>query len=155
MERGSRKAVLHQSDSVQNPAGPCTLLWKTEARTPALCHAGDAEKNTDNMRSLTDNKRHDADLKKKKKFPCTFHWLQVTNLDGLIGIGDESDEEAEHHVDEERDEGVEVDSAEQPHHVALVSHLQEGGEHVVSIDQWEETLSHLGEWSELGKRDSD
>lgn len=69
----------------------------------------------------------------------------MTNLDGLIGIGDEGDEEAEHHVDEERDEGVEVESAEQPHHVALVSHVQEGGIHVISIDQREETLSHLGE----------
>lgn len=65
MKRGSRKVVVHQSGSVQNPVGPCTLLWKIEARTLALCHAADAEKEPDNMRSLEDDKRHDAELKKK------------------------------------------------------------------------------------------
>lgn len=49
--------------------------------------------------------------------------MNQTNLDGLVGVCDESDEQAEHHVDEEGDIRVEVDSAEEPHHVALVSHL--------------------------------
>ena len=75
-----------------------------------------------------------------------------THLDGLVGVSDESNEQAEHHVDEERDEGVEVESAEKPHHVALVSHLQEGGVHVVSVDQREEALGHPVERSELEKK---
>lgn len=74
-----------------------------------------------------------------------------TDLDGLIGVSNESDEQTEHHVDEEGDEGVEVKSAEKPHHVALLSHLQEGGVHVVPIDEREEALSHFVECSELGK----
>lgn len=41
-----------------------------------------------------------------------------TDLDCLVGVSDESDEQAEHHVYEEGDEGVEVNSAEKPHHVA-------------------------------------
>lgn len=77
--------------------------------------------------------------------------MTQTDLDGLIGVSNHSDEQAEHHVDEEGDEGVEVKSAEKPHHVALVSHLQEGGVHVVPVDEREETLCHLVERSELGK----
>ena len=73
------------------------------------------------------------------------------NLDGLIGVCYKSDEEAEHHVDEEGDEGVEVKPAEQPHHVALVSHLQEGVVHVVPVDQREEALGHLVQRTELEK----
>ena len=75
-----------------------------------------------------------------------------TDLDGLVGVSDESDEEAEHHVDEEGDEGVEVEPAEEPHHVAPVSHLQEGGVHVVPIDEGEEALRHLVESSELEEK---
>ena len=71
------------------------------------------------------------------------------HLDGLVGVGDEGDEEAEHHVDEEGDEGVEVDSAEQPHQVRLVPHGFEGGVHVVAVDEREETLRHLVQGSEL------
>lgn len=61
-------------------------------------------------------------------------------LDGVIGVGDEGDEEAEDHVDEEGDEGVEVDPAEGPHQLALLLHVLEGGEHVVPVDQREQTL---------------
>lgn len=56
-------------------------------------------------------------------------------LDGVIGVGDDGDEEAEDHVDKERDEGIEVDPAENPHQAALLLHVLEGGEHVVSIDK--------------------
>lgn len=77
------------------------------------------------------------------KLKALLSLVKCTNLNGLIGVCNESDEEAEHHVDEEQDEGVEIESAEEPHHVALVSHLQEGGVHVVPIDQREETLAHL------------
>ena len=34
--------------------------------------------------------------------------MSQSDLDGLVGVIDESDEQAEHHVDEERDEGVMV-----------------------------------------------
>lgn len=75
-----------------------------------------------------------------------------TDLDGLIRVGNDSDEQAEHHVDEEWDEGVKVKSAEQPHHVVLVPHVQEGGVHVVPIDEGEEALSHFVKCSELGTK---
>lgn len=75
-------------------------------------------------------------------------WVK-RHLDGLVGVGDEADEEAEHHVDEEGDEGVEVDAAEQPHHVRLVPHLLEGGVHVIAVDQREEALRHLVQRPEL------
>lgn len=75
-----------------------------------------------------------------------------TDLDGLVGVSDESNEQAEHHVDEKGDEGVEVESAEKPHHVALVSHLQEGGVHVVPVDEGEEALCHPVQCSELEKK---
>lgn len=72
-----------------------------------------------------------------------------TDLDGLIGVSNESDEEAEHHVDEEGDEGVEVKSAEKPHHVAPVSYLLESDVDVVPVDEREEALCRLVEGSEL------
>lgn len=77
-------------------------------------------------------------------------WFKsLTDLDGLIGVCDESDEQAEDHVDEEGDEGVQVEPAEQPHHVALIPHLLKGGVHVVPVDEWEEALCHLVQSSEL------
>ena len=76
------------------------------------------------------------------------------HLDGFIGVGDEGDEEAEHHVDEEGDEWVEVDPAEQPHQVRLVPHGFEGSVHVVPVDEREETLCHLVQGPEL-EGDSD
>lgn len=38
--------------------------------------------------------------------------MTQSDLDGLVGVSNEGDEQAEHHVDEQRDEGVEVESAE-------------------------------------------
>lgn len=75
--------------------------------------------------------------------------VNQSDLDGLVRVSDESDEEAEHHVDEERNVGVEVDSAEKPHHVAVISHLQEGGVHVIPIDEGEKAFRHLVKRSEL------
>lgn len=72
-----------------------------------------------------------------------------TDLDGLIGVGNEGDEEAEHHIDEEGDEGVQVKSAEKPHHVTLVSHPQESGVHVVAVEEREEALGHFVQRSKL------
>lgn len=77
--------------------------------------------------------------------------MTQADFDGFIGVGDESDEQAEHHVDEEGDEGVKVESAEKPHHVALVSHPQEGGVHVIPIDEREKALCHFVKCSKLGK----
>lgn len=61
--------------------------------------------------------------------------MSQSNLDGLIGVSDESDEEAEHHVDEQGDERVEVESAEEPHHVAIFPQHQKGGVHVIPVDE--------------------
>lgn len=72
-----------------------------------------------------------------------------TDFDGFVGVCDEGDEQAEHHVDEERCEGVQIDSAEKPHHVALVSHIKEGAKHVVSVNEREEALCHFVKCSEL------
>lgn len=41
-------------------------------------------------------------------------------LNGLIGFSDEGDEEWQHHVDEQGDEGVEVSPAEEPHQNVFV-----------------------------------
>lgn len=59
---------------------------------------------------------------------------------GVVGSGDECDEEGQHHVDEEGDEGVEVDLAEDPHQRAAPLHLSERDEHVVSVDQRKQAL---------------
>ena len=64
------------------------------------------------------------------------------HLDGVVGVGDDGDEEAEDHVDEERDKSIEVDPAEHPHHAALLLHVLKGGKHVIPVDQREETLRH-------------
>jgi len=69
--------------------------------------------------------------------------------DGVVGPGDEGDEERQHHVDEEGDEGVQVHLAEDPHQRAAVLHLREGDEHVIAVDQGEQTLGHHGERAEL------
>lgn len=79
-------------------------------------------------------------------FLLDFVW---TDLDGLVGVGNEGDEEAEHHIDEEGDEGVEVKSAEKPHHVTLVSHPPESGVHVIAIEEREEALGHFVQRSKL------
>lgn len=63
-------------------------------------------------------------------------------LDSLIRVGDEGDEERQHHVDEHWDEGVEVGSAEEPHQIVLVLQLGEGSEHVVAIQQGEQALRY-------------
>lgn len=66
----------------------------------------------------------------------------MKNLDGVVGVSDDRDEKAEDHVDEERHKGIEVDSAEHPHQAALLLHVTEGGKHVVTVDQGEQTLRH-------------
>lgn len=62
------------------------------------------------------------------------------DLDGLIGVSNESDEQAEHHVDEEGDEGVQVHLTEQPHQHATLLHPRECYEHVVTVNEGEQAL---------------
>lgn len=78
-------------------------------------------------------------------------------LDGVVGVCDEGDEEREHHIDEEGDEGVEVDAAEQPHQAVFVLQLCKGGVHVVTVDQREQALGHPTQalklrWNEKKRR---
>lgn len=61
-------------------------------------------------------------------------------LDGLVGSCDEGNEQRQHHVYEEGDEGVQVDLAEQPHHRAGLLHLGERHKHVVAVNEGEEAL---------------
>lgn len=68
---------------------------------------------------------------------------------GVVGSGDQRDEEGQHHVDEQRDKGVKVDLAEDPHQRAALLHLGERYKHVVSVDQREEALGHHGQGAEL------
>lgn len=75
--------------------------------------------------------------------------FSLLHLDHLVGAGDEGDEERQHHVDEQGDEGVEVGPAEVPHQAVLVFELREGGEHVVAVQQREQTLGHAVQLLEL------
>lgn len=73
----------------------------------------------------------------------------VCYLDGLIGVCDQGYEEAEHHVDKERDKSVQVNTTEQPHQVTLLLHVLKGGEHVISVDQGKQALGHRVQGTEL------
>ncbi len=72
-----------------------------------------------------------------------------THGDGVVGSGDERDEERQHHVDEERDEGVEIELTEHPHQRPALLQLRERGKHVVSINERKQTLGHRRERAEL------
>lgn len=74
---------------------------------------------------------------------------QEVYLDALVSICDESYEKAEHHVDEEGDERVEVDPAEQPHHDVLLRELSKRREHVVPVHQGEEAFGHAAQTLKL------
>lgn len=73
-------------------------------------------------------------------------------LDGLVGVCDEGDEERQHHVYEEGDEGVEVRSAEEPHQSVFVLQLGKRSEHVVTIQQGEQAFCHTTEAFKLGHK---
>lgn len=63
---------------------------------------------------------------------------QAADLDGVVGPSDERDEEAKHHVDEEADEGVQVELGEEPDQAAatlLGLHRCKCHEHVVPVDE--------------------
>ena len=55
-------------------------------------------------------------------------------LDSLIGITDDTNEQAKHHVDEQWDEGVKVDFAKHPHSITLLVHLSKRHEHIITIN---------------------
>lgn len=76
----------------------------------------------------------------------------VSYLDGLVCSCDKSNEEWQHHVNEEGDEGVQVNLAEQPHQSAALLHLWECYEHVVSINEREEALRYHGQRTKLRVR---
>lgn len=73
----------------------------------------------------------------------------ITNLDCFIGIHDDGNEETQYHIDEEGNEGVEVDAGEPPHHRILARSGGEGGKHVVSIDEGVQALHRGREGAEL------
>ena len=73
-------------------------------------------------------------------------------LNGFIGVRDEGDEQTENHVDEQGHKGVQVDTAVEPHHVALHLHVFERGEHVISVDQGEQALGHGVQCAELKQK---
>lgn len=83
-------------------------------------------------------------LERLKRF-LSLNELTNKYLDGLIGVRDEGDEERQHHVNEQGDEGVEVRTTEEPHQRVFVLQLGEGGEHVVTVQQREQTLSHTAQ----------
>lgn len=78
--------------------------------------------------------------------------LDLRHLDGFIRVGDEGDEERQHHVDERWDERVEVRPTEEPHQGVLVLQLGEGGEHVVAVQEREQTLGHTTQLLKLEGR---
>lgn len=80
---------------------------------------------------------------------CDAHLLLCLGHDSVVGSGDECDEEGQHHVDEERDEGVQVDLAKDPHQRTAVLHLGKCHKHVISIYQREQALRHHGQGAEL------
>lgn len=71
------------------------------------------------------------------------------NLYGLIGIHDDGYEQAEDDIDEERNEGVEIDAGEPPHHRVFAGSGGEGGKHVIPIDEGVEALHGWRESPEL------
>ena len=54
-------------------------------------------------------------------------------LQSLVCVSHDADKGTEHDIDEEGDEGVQVEFTEHPDHHAFVTHLLEGGEHVVPV----------------------
>lgn len=66
----------------------------------------------------------------------------MTCLNGVIGVCNQRNEQAEDHVYKKTDEGVQVQTAEQPHQGALLLDLSKGREHVIAVDQRKQTLSN-------------
>ena len=73
----------------------------------------------------------------------------VSHLDDFIGVHDDGDEEGDDDINEERDEHVDVDGAEHLDRVVVVVDGEEGGEHVVAVQQREQRLRRLAQRAEL------
>lgn len=86
---------------------------------------------------------------------CYSRWTVCAYLDCFIRISNECNEETQHHIDEQTDEGVEVDPTEQPNQVTFLLHLCKGGKHVISIDQWKKAFRNHVESAKLERREED
>ena len=65
---------------------------------------------------------------------------RISYLNCIIGVHDDGQEERQDDVDEEGDEGVEVDPGEPPDDGVLGGSRGEGGVHVIPVDEGEEAL---------------
>lgn len=73
------------------------------------------------------------------------HWFLAANtgtyLNGVIRICNKCNKKAENHIYEKADEGIQVQTAEQPHQDALLLDLSKGGKHVITVDQGKQAFS--------------
>lgn len=82
--------------------------------------------------------------------PVGWKAFVVAVLDDLVGVHDDRDEQGEHHVDEQTDEEVEVDTAVDPDRQGpFHGDRVESGKHVVAVDQTEQTLTGAHQGGEL------
>ena len=72
-----------------------------------------------------------------------------THLESFVGVRDDADEQAEHNVNEQANERVQVDLAENPHSQVGVGQFCERHVHVIPIDQRVQTLGSDGYCPEL------
>ena len=77
------------------------------------------------------------------------HSSTPTYVECLIGVWDERDEDREDHIDEQRNEDIEVDLGENPGSIRWIRHHDIGVVHVITIDKGEETLRGDARSSEL------
>lgn len=75
--------------------------------------------------------------------------VDVIFLDGVVRVHNHRNEQRQHDVDVEADEGVEIDAAEPPQHHRFVRHDGERREHVVAVNQSEETFGCRRQRAEL------
>lgn len=122
----------------------------------ALCYEGVQVRDVDGLLCLLLwwNKKKKNLLDSEKQNHNQVWAKAIFYLDGLVGSCDEGDEEWQHHIDEEGYEGVQVHLTEQPHQRAALLQPRECHEHVVAVDEGEQTLRHHGQRSELRGNES-
>ena len=74
-------------------------------------------------------------MREGKILPRGWKAVDVIILDDLVRIHDDGNEERQDNVDEETDEGVEINSAVDPDRERLHGNGTEGGEHVISVNE--------------------
>lgn len=132
-------------------------IWRSDTGSPSICCC------------WTSKPQQHARTQKEMLFnDCEIQWLYslghnkcdvqvsesfVSYLDVVIGVCDESDEQTEHHVDEEWHKRVEIDPTEEPHHTTLLLHHLKRVEHVVSVYKRKQTLRHHVQSPELKDRE--